>query len=121
MRKQFVVARALPAQRLAERIGIDRDQEQAGLAEEMFSRGLGDLGCGGEMNKAVARIIGAAAVDALPLGLAPGRSGTDFVDRAHVSRIPCLSLSLLGFFRKLSEPAPTVSAARAHFKHRRSR
>ena len=39
MRKQLVVARALPAQRLAERIGIDLDQEQPGLAEEMLSRG----------------------------------------------------------------------------------
>ena len=43
MRKQLVVARALPAQRVAQRIGIDRDQEQAGLAEKMFSRGFRDL------------------------------------------------------------------------------
>ena len=32
MRKQFVVARALPAQRVAQRVGVDRDQEQSGLA-----------------------------------------------------------------------------------------
>ena len=44
MRKQLVIARALPAQRRAKRIGIDLDQEQAGLAEEMLSRGLRDLG-----------------------------------------------------------------------------
>ena len=36
MRKQLVVARALPAQCRSQRIGIDRDQEQAGLAEEML-------------------------------------------------------------------------------------
>ena len=71
MRKQLVIARALPAQRAAERIDIDFDQEQAGLSGEEFSRGLGDLGCGREMDIAVARIVSAAAVDALPLGLAP--------------------------------------------------
>ncbi len=43
MRKQLVVARRLPAQRVAQRVGIDRDQEQSGLAEEMLSRRLGDL------------------------------------------------------------------------------
>src|SRR5437868_3907078 len=74
MRKQFAVARRLKAQRVAERIDIHRDQEQPGLAREMFSRGLADLGGGREMNKPVAGIIGAAAKNALPLGLAPGRS-----------------------------------------------
>ncbi len=54
MRKQFVVARALPAQRLAQRIGIDLDQEQPGLAEEMFLRGLRHLRGRGKMDKAVA-------------------------------------------------------------------
>ena len=34
MRKQLVVARALPAQRVAERVGIDLDQEQRLLAEK---------------------------------------------------------------------------------------
>src|SRR5262249_49906596 len=83
MRKQLVVARALPAQRRSKRIDIDLDQEQTGLAGEEFSRGLRDLGCGGKMDIAVARVIGAATVDALPLGLAPGRSGADFVDGRH--------------------------------------
>src|SRR5579862_9803503 len=40
------------------------------------------------MNEAVPDIVGAAPVHALPLGLAPGRSGTDFVDRAHSFRSP---------------------------------
>ena len=38
------------------------------------------------MNEAVAQIIGAAAIHALPLGLAPGGGGTDFVDPAHSCR-----------------------------------
>ena len=38
MRKQLVVARRLPAQRFAQRIGIDRDQEQSGLAGKMLFR-----------------------------------------------------------------------------------
>ena len=57
MREQFVVARGLPAQRIAERVRVDRDQEQAGLAEIMLSRRLGDLGRRGEMNEAVAQIV----------------------------------------------------------------
>ena len=73
MRKQLVVARALPAQGVAERVGIDGDQEQPGLAEIMLPRRLGDLGGGGEMDEAVAQVVGTALVDALPLGLAPGR------------------------------------------------
>jgi len=45
MREQFVVARGFPAQGFAERVGIDRDQKQAGLAGIMLARRLGDL-CG---------------------------------------------------------------------------
>ena len=37
MRKQFVVARRLPPQRVPQRVGIDLDQEQSGLAEEVLS------------------------------------------------------------------------------------
>jgi hypothetical protein len=80
MWEQLVIARTLPAQRRPQRIDIDLDQEQAGLAGEEFSRGFRDLGCSREMDVAVPRVIGAAAVDALPFGLAPGRSGADFVD-----------------------------------------
>jgi hypothetical protein len=39
------------------------------------------------MDVAVARIVGAAAEDALPFGLAPGRSGADFVDRDQGSNL----------------------------------
>ena len=95
MREQLVIARALPAQRIAERIGIDLDQEQAGLAEEMLARGPGHLRRRGKMNEAVAQVVGAAAIDALPFGLPPGRSGADFVDFSH--RAEACLLSLLGY------------------------
>ena len=88
MRKQFVVARGLPAQGIAQRVGVHRNQKQAGLAEEVFSRGLGDLRRRREMDEAVAYVVLAAPKDALPLGLAPGRGGADFVDRAHVPAFP---------------------------------
>src|ERR1700726_691513 len=68
------------------------------------------------MNKPVADIVGAAAVHALPLGLAPGRSGTDFVDPAHLSESPACRLCSLGFSRNFRQLAATVSAASAHFK-----
>jgi hypothetical protein len=70
------------------------------------------------MNKAVARIVGAAAIHALPLGLAPGRSGTNLVDAAHVSGV-LLVVESLGIFSsiffglslEIREPEATVSAA----------
>jgi hypothetical protein len=83
MGEQFVIARALPAQGAAERIDIDGDQEQAGLAEIMLPRRLRDLGGGGEMNEAVAQVVRTAPVNALPFGLAPGRGRADFLDRGH--------------------------------------
>ncbi len=95
VREQLVVARALPAQRIAKRVAIDLDQEQAGLAEEMLAGGPGHLRRRGKMDEAVAQVVGAAAIDALPFGLAPGGSGADFVDFSHRAK-PVL-LSLLGY------------------------
>src|SRR6266481_7536631 len=118
MREQLVIARRFPAQRIPQRVGIDRDQEEAGLPEEMLPRGLRDLRSCGKVNKAVTCIVGTAPVYALPLGLAPGRGGADFVDRAHGSGVPCLSLSLLGFSRKSPGETPTVSATAAQLKRR---
>ena len=43
MREQLLIARRLPAQRITQRIGIHRDQEQSGLAEKMLFRGFRDL------------------------------------------------------------------------------
>ena len=53
------------------------------VPEYASGRRFRDLRACGKMNEAVADIVGAAPVDPLPLGLAPGRSGTDFVDPAH--------------------------------------
>ena len=73
MRKQFVVAQTFPAQFVPQGVGVDRDQEQPGLAGIMLARGLGDLGRRGKMDVAVAQIVRAAWVNALPLGLAQGQ------------------------------------------------
>jgi hypothetical protein len=99
MRKQFVVAGGFPAQRVAQRVGVDLDQEQSGLPEEMLPGRLRHLRRCGKMNEAVADIVGAAPIHALPFGLAPGRSGTDFVDPAHLPGVLPAALSLLGNFR----------------------
>src|SRR5262249_45417870 len=76
----------------------------------MFSRGALDLGGGGEMDEAVARIVGAAAIDALPFGLAPGRGRADLVDEGHVSEPVKLLVmfvkSLLGASWSLSNFQP---------------
>src|SRR5207247_7179941 len=95
VREQLAIARALPAQRIAERITIDLDQEQACLAKEMLAGGLSHLRRRGKMNEAVAQVVGAAAIHTLTLGLTPGGSGADFVDFSH--RAEACLLSLLGF------------------------
>jgi hypothetical protein len=116
VREQLAVARRLEAQRSAQRIGIDRDQEQAGLAGEVLSGRLGDLLWEREVDETVARIVSAAPVYALPLGLAPSRSGTNFVDPAHLSEIPACCLSFFNFLPELPDRATTVSAHPAYFK-----
>ena len=70
--------------RIAERTGIDLDQEQTGLTEKKLPRGFGQLGRGREMDEAIARNVSAAAIEAEPFGLAPGGGGADFVDGAHL-------------------------------------
>src|SRR5258705_3016217 len=85
----------------------------------MLSRRPGDLGGGREMNEAVAQIVAATRVDALPFGLAPGRGGSDFIDRAH--GFPGLSLRRLGFSRKWPGWRPTVKAAGRQLKRCRIR
>src|SRR5258708_9557721 len=100
MREQLIIARRLPSQRVPQRVGIDRDQEQARLSEKVLPRGLRDLGSGGKVNKPVARVVGAAPVHTLPLGLAPGRGGAGFLGLAHLSGAPRFLLSLFGFSPK---------------------
>src|SRR5262249_39374002 len=102
MREQLAVARRLPPERVAQRIRVHLDQEQSGLAKEILCRGTGNLRGGGKMNKAVARVIGAAAINALPLGLVPGGNGADFIDLSHFSEFEQLWVT---------ETFRTVSAA----------
>jgi len=106
VRKQLLIARALPAQCAAERVAVDLDQEQRALPEIVLAQGLGNLGRGREMDETVARIVRAAPVDTLPFRLAPGRGRTDFVDLDHRSRSPVCSLSLLGFFVSCGSSKP---------------
>src|ERR1700704_3608179 len=56
MRKQRAAARRLPFQRVAQRIGIDRDQHQIALTGKPFRRGFGGLLGGGEMDETIFRI-----------------------------------------------------------------
>src|ERR1700724_668986 len=98
MREQFIMARVFPAQRLSQQIGIDLDQEQPGLAEKVLPRRFRQLRSGRKMDKTVARIGGDAAGHPLPLGLAPGRSGANFVDPAHLLRSPACRLFSLWVF-----------------------
>ena len=60
MWKQFVIARALPAQFAAESVAVDLDQEQRALPEIVLAEGLRNLGGGREMDESVARIVCAA-------------------------------------------------------------
>src|ERR1700722_7541054 len=109
MRKQLVVARPFPPQCIAQGAGIDLDQEQSGLAGEMLSGRLRKLRGARKMNEAVARSIGAAAVHALPLGLAPGRSGTNFVDLAHLPGV-LLVVESLGISRNFRTGTDRIGA-----------
>src|SRR5258706_6423257 len=122
MRKQLVVARGFPAQRVPQPVGVDLDQDQPGLPKEMLPRCLGYLRGERKMNEAVADIVGAAPVHALPLSLAPGRSGTDFVDPAHVPGVLPAALSLLGIsgnFRSWRRPyRRTLRTSRVAFRPR---
>src|SRR5215510_1677951 len=84
MRKQITAARRLPFQRIAERIGVDRNQHQILSPGKIPRRGLADLSGGGEMDEAVARIDGSAAEHAGTLRLAPKHVCADLVDsRRH--------------------------------------
>ena len=122
MRKRLTAARNFPAQRLAQPIGIDRDQEQPGLAREVFAGRAFELGSGRKMDEAVAHVVVAAAKYAMPLGLSPCRSRTDFVDRAHafVGPAACLVARGATYARAVRESAGVVRGFEAqHVVERR--
>ncbi len=83
MRKYVPAARGFPAQTVPELIGINGDEEEAGLTMEVLACGFSHLAGRGEMDEAVAQVGGAAAIDPESLGLAPGGGRTDFVDGRH--------------------------------------
>src|SRR5205823_529189 len=89
MRKDIAVARTLPFQRSAERIGIDRDQQQISDAGKMLGCGRTQLRGGGEMDEAVAPIDTGTAEHARTFRLPPKRLVADLIDaRRHCSRVP---------------------------------
>src|SRR5258706_9485291 len=110
MRKQLVIARGLPPQRVAQQVGVDRNQKQSGLPEEVLPCGFRHLRRGGKMNEAVADIVGAALVHALPLGLAPGRSRTDFIDDTHWPGVLLEASNLLGFSPEVADRIDGIAA-----------
>src|SRR5262249_42170434 len=81
MRKQITVARKLPFQRIAQRIGIDRNQHQIVSPRKILRRGRADLRGGGEMDEAVAGIDGSAAEHAGMPRLVPKYIFADLVNR----------------------------------------
>ena len=116
MRKQLAETRWLPPQRVAKRVGIDRNQEKPGLAGEMFCKRACDLGLRGEMDEAVAPVVGAATIAPLPFGFTPDRGGTNLVNRGCGHSTSSLSLKFIGFFRVRRILAATVSARRMYIK-----
>src|SRR6266446_8406991 len=78
VREQRAIARLLPAQPIPEACRLDRDEDEAGLSGAMASRALGDLGCGREVDEAVAPIVFRAGVAARGDRLFP------CLGRAHV-------------------------------------
>src|SRR5262245_1500990 len=83
MRKQITAAGNLPFQGIAQRAGIDCNQQQIADAGKVLGRGRPDLRGGGEMDEAIAGIERRAAEHAGTLGLAPNLSLTDLVDGPH--------------------------------------
>src|SRR2546423_1450536 len=83
MRKQITAARSLPSQRFAERVRVDRDQQQILDAGEILGRGRADLRGGGEMDEAVAHIDRRTAEHTLTLGLTPKCVLADLVNGRH--------------------------------------
>src|SRR6478672_9208654 len=69
MRKYSAAARRLPFQIIAEAIGVDLKQHQAGLPREMLVERAAQLMSCGEMDKAIAAIVGRALEATLAHGL----------------------------------------------------
>src|SRR5262245_27729218 len=80
MRKQLAAARNLPFERIAQRIGVDRDQQETANTEKMLGCGGAHLAGRGEMDEAVAYIDRRTAEHAGTFRLPPKLSLADLVD-----------------------------------------
>src|SRR4029450_7148854 len=80
MRKQLAAARNLPFQRIAQCIGVDRDQHEIVNTEKMLGCGGAHLAGRGVMDEAVGYIDRRTAEHAGTFRLPPKRSVADFID-----------------------------------------
>lgn len=85
-------ARALPDELGSEPVHGDRQQHQSGPPGEVLGGRSPDLARIGEMDEAVAPIVGRSGIASRARQLVPVRCFTDFVDQAHLlSQTPVLS------------------------------
>src|SRR5262245_12820080 len=78
----------------------------------MLGKGAGQLARGGKMDEAIALVVGAAAIDALTLGLTPSRSGANFINRGHRSVGFRLAVGFSGFSGAARTAADRIGALR---------
>ena len=83
MREKRAAARWLEAQRIPERVRVDRDEHEAVFTGKVPRRRLSHLAGGGEMDEAVGKIDGCAVEPAGTLRLAPERARADLVDQVR--------------------------------------
>ena len=81
MGKQLAAARWLPAQPLSQPHGVDGKKHKVALPSEIIGQGPGDLTACGQVNKAVAPIVGRAVEAPASPRLLQGGLGADLVDR----------------------------------------
>jgi hypothetical protein len=85
MREQRAAARGLEAQGRAKLCGVDPDQQEIVTSGEMPRRRLGELLRRREMDEAVTRIDGRAAIDAFLFRHLPFLATADLEDELHLS------------------------------------
>jgi hypothetical protein len=81
--KEGTITRRLPLQMISQLCGVDVDQQEVALSDEMLRGGLNDLRSVGKMNEAITVIDLRAAKDAGTFGFPPQRHGANFVNDCH--------------------------------------
>ena len=83
MGEQCTSAGCFPFEGRAQVFGGECDQEQIGLIGKMFVQCGAELVCGGEVNEAVASVIGGSFIGAGNTGSVPFRGGADLINLRH--------------------------------------